>query len=162
MKNRRMNERGFSLIELMIVMIISAIAMISIAPAFMTERSFWAQGNRQAAAQRDAEMALRAIARVARQSNNYVINANQITFTTPAGCTRQFQTAGAANDQLQLVDNCIAPSETVTLIDGVRSDVTQFMTTSITTRLVQIQLRVTRENREHAQMQTQIFLCNAT
>ena len=154
------NERGFSLIELLITMIISSIAMMALAVPFMAERSMWATGRQQAAAQRDAQMALRTMARVAREGNNYVINANSITFTTPCG-TKVFQTAGNSSQQFEMVDNCAAPSQTVTLIDGTRSRVTQFNPTAVTTRLVQIQFQITNEGQENEQLQTQLFLRNA-
>lgn len=158
-----MNQRGLTLIELLITIIISTIALLGATAPFIAERSFWASGKRQTEAQRDAQMALRSMARFARQGNGYVPtgDGHSVTFNF-AGCNRQFQLAGANNDQLLMVDNCVAPPKNVTLIDGVRSKVTQLVFTNVTSKLVNIQLQVTRENRQNETLQTDLFLRNAT
>ena len=153
------NQQGVTLIELLIVMFLSIIALMAATTPFVGERSFWGTGSRQAEAQRSAQVVMRAIARVAREGTSYFILNNQITFTTPCG-TRVFQTAGNGNNQFQMVDNCVIPALTVTLIYGVKSKVTQFVPAQINTKLVDIQLQVKQENQQSEQLQTQIYLRN--
>lgn len=155
-KRSRTNERGVTLIELIIVVLISAIALLGAVTPFVGERSFWGTGRRQVEAQRSAQLVMRAIARVARQSSSYLPAANQITFNTPCGPV-VFQTAGSANDQFQKID---CTGQTITLIDGVRSAVTQFTATFITLKLIDIQVQITEENQQSEILQTQIFLRN--
>ena len=160
------NQRGFSLLELLIAMIISSIALLGAAAPFIAERSFWASGKRQVEAQRDAQMALRSMARFARQGNGYVIGGSSgnvtIVFTRPSGnvCFEGGPTFN--NGQLRRFDGtCGSPAPTI-LIDGVRSKVTQLVFTSVTTnKLVNIQLQVTRENQQNETLQTDLFLRNA-
>ena len=155
------NQQGVTLIELLIVMFLSLIALMAASTPFVGERSFWGTGTRQAEAQRSAQVALRAIARVAREGSSVdtPIPANQITFNTPCG-KRTFQTAGNGNNQFQMVDNCVLPALTVTLIDGVKSKVIQFTPTLINAKLVDIQLQVKQENQQSEQLQTQLYLRN--
>ena len=82
-----MNRRGVTLIELLITIIIGAIAMLALAVPFSAERIFWLRGDTQAEAQRDAQLALRAMARVGRQSSCYeIVGNNQITlYAGPRG-----------------------------------------------------------------------------
>lgn len=154
-------QKGVTLIELILAMIISLIAMMATATLFVEERSLWAKGFRETEAQRDAQLVLDTIARAARQSNGYVIAGNRITFTSTCG-TQTFQTAGVSGDQFELIDNCAVPSQTLTLIDGVRSRVSQFVGTSINSKLIDLRLEVTRENQQREFLQTQVFLRNAS
>ncbi len=151
------NERGFSLIELLVTMIIASIALFATAVPLMAERSFWQRGKRQVEAQRDAHLMMRAVARAARQSNDSNVTGNVLTLTAACG-THTFQTAGS---QFQITNNCVVPSETTTLIDGTKSVVTQFVPTIISSKIVKIELQITRENRATEQLETQIFLRNA-
>ena len=159
---RHFNERGVTLVELMVTMVLGTIVLLAAVMPFIAERSFWATGRRQAEAQRDAQMALRAMARTARQGQGYTVNGTSDLLTLNfTGCNRQFQRSGAANEKLLLVDNCVAPATTQTLIDGTKSRVTQLAFTAVTSKLVTIQLQVTHENQRNETMQTNLFLRNA-
>ncbi len=63
------NQKGVTLIEILIVAIIGAIALIALAVPFMAERRFSGLGKSQIEAQRDAQLVTRAIARIARESS---------------------------------------------------------------------------------------------
>lgn len=156
-----MNQKGFTLVELMMVVAITAIALVAASMPFMMEQSFWRTGRQRTAAQQDAQMVMRAIARTARTGTGYVVGQGNtsVTFNLP-GCNRVFQLFNG--NQLQVVDNCVAPPETKTLIDGGLSDVTQFVVTPIVpNRLVEIQVEVTQGTQERELLRTQIFLRNA-
>ena len=154
-------RRGFTLIELLIAMLISGIAFFGLVVPFVGERSFWMSGSRQTEAQRDAQIGLRAMARVARESSLYTVNgAGDITFTTGCG-THRFQGGPTFGSQLRLIDGC-AGGATRVLIDGGRSQVTTFTVTAVNSRLVRIQLVVTHQNQGVEQMETELFLRNAT
>ena len=60
------SRKGVTLIELLVTIVIGSIAMMALSVPFMSERIFWLSGDAQAESQRDAQMALRAMARVAR------------------------------------------------------------------------------------------------
>ena len=153
------HHRGFTFIEMIIAIVISTIAMMALAAPFMAERRFWLSGTAQSESQRDAQVVLRAIARKVRESTSYNVGTN--TFNVPCG-TCQFRLAGASNNQLQMVDNCTWPITTTTWIDGNRSQVTNFTITPVNSRLVQVQLSVTYNNRESESLTTEMYLRNAT
>ena len=166
------NQRGVTLLELLIVIIISVILVLTAMVPFVAERLFWGRGRRRVESQQDAQIVMRAIERVARGSKNYTYpvggNPNRIDFTDTAGCTRQVQLAGASNTQLQLVNNCVSPTPPpLTLIDGNRSRVTNWVITPVNTKLVTIQLRVahrllaTDPREENETLVTEFFLRNA-
>ena len=67
-----MNRRGVTLIEMLIALVISAIAMMALAVPLIAERAMVGSGKAQTEAQRDAEMVLRAIARAALGSDQYI------------------------------------------------------------------------------------------
>ena len=151
--------------ELLVILVIGSIAMMALAAPFSAERSLWGTGKRQTEAQRDAQIALRAIARVAHESSAYAIAGNAITFTAPCG-PRQFSLV--SGNQLRFTDNC-PPAKTLTLIDGLRSQVANFtLTPVITNRLVRIQLQVTNRLRTTDTQQrselliTELYLRNAS
>ena len=157
-----MNKRGTTLVELLIAMIISAIAILAIAAPFMAERSFWARGKRRVEAQRDAQMVMRAIAHVARPSTGCdAHNPAELscTSTSVSHCETLFQTSGA---QFQMIDGCQLPAKTITLIDGIKSAVTKFATAPIIgNKVVKVELEITREGKEKALLVTQVFARNA-
>lgn len=160
---RHFHERGVTLVELMVTMVLGAIVLLAAVMPFIAERSFWAAGRRQAEAQRDAQMAMRALAHMARQGQGYAVAPTGDSITVNfTGCNRQFQRGGADPHQLLMVDNCVAPSKTTTLIDGVKSQVTQLVFTPVVAnKLVTIQLQVTHENQKNETLQTNLFLRNA-
>ena len=163
-------KRGVTLIELLLTLVISSIAFLALVVPFVAERSFWGAGRAQTEAQRDAQMALRAIARVARGSGSYAIDADArgITFyEDPAKtvCRAYFDgdpSVGAGF--LDMVDRCGA-GPTATLIDGnpAQSRVTDLLITEVVPdRLVNIQLGVTHNDREDEFLETELFLRNAS
>ena len=166
-----MIRRGVTLIELIMTMVIGAIAFFALSVPFVAERSLWGSGTRQTEAQRDAQVILRAIARTARQSGYYQITgaagSNTITFydKPPAqggvirGC---FRGGVAFGNQFQM-DSTACSAASPALVDGVQSRVATFSITPIGTKLVNVQLRVTRlGGQENEQIRSQLFLRNAS
>ena len=174
-----MNRRGVTLIELLITLMISSIAMMALAIPFVTERAMALSGKAQAESQRDAEMVMRAIARVARESNIYTpfilqtLNA-EISFNNlfgPGSCFKGGPNFnfGGFNGALVVAEACVggALSAPRVLIDGNRSNVEEFSVTPITNKLVRVTLRVSHQpivggpRQEDEVLETEIFLRNA-
>ena len=156
-----MTRRGVTLIELLITVVIGAIAFFALAMPLIAERSFSASGRRQAEAQRDAQMALRAMARVTREGSAY--NPATNAFTVPCG-TVTFEAHGDGSFHRH---GCLGDA---TLIDGSigRSKVTSFTVTPvIANKLVQIaltvthQLRATNPTTRSETLVTNLYLRNA-
>ena len=174
--NRRQSRRGVTLIEVLIAVVISAIAMFALVPPFLAEGNLFRKGKRQTEAQRDAQMALRAMARVGRSGLEApVIGSNRVGFTVP--CTLFGVGAPltarvvflSSNGQLQMTNFCLGSGVTSTLIDGTRSRVTSFTSTAIIpNKLVHVQLQVTHSltatdpQSELETLDTELFLRNAT
>lgn len=158
-------QKGASLIELMITVIIGAIAMMALAVPFIAERSFESSGRRQAEAQRDAQMAMRSMSRAARDSSGYTItagaNSTKIDFVRPCGAM-SFEGGPTFNGgQIRWVDACVSPSNTIILIDGVRSRVTALTATAVSPKLIRLNLGVTYQNQQSELLETDVFLRNA-
>ena len=167
-----MNRHGVTLIELLITVVIGSIAMLAMVVPFSSERIFWLRGETQAEAQRDSQLVLRAMARVARQSSCYdLVGANQVTlYSGPRAGT----CTGAVNGCFQSVGSQFVGypgacgASPLTLVDGTRSQVTSLSITrpiAGSDRIIQVQIGVThfkgtRQNSE--QLATRIFLRNAT
>ena len=148
-----MNRHGVTLIELMMTMVIGAIAFFALSVPFTAERTFWGAGNRQTEAQRDAQMVLRTIARTGRQSTGY--NAALARFNVACGT----ESYAATNGQLTLTK---CAGGTVTLIDGVKSRVAAFSITPVGTKLVDVRIQITRQGGvENEDLRSQIFMRNA-
>ena len=162
-----MNRRGVNLIELLIAIVISTISFFSIALPFVTERSFARQGRRQVEAQRDAQVAMRAIARAGRDGTAY-------DFDSPPNPAVKFHKASCSTGtvnfvgdlstgKLFLIDECAAPPATVVLIDGVRSQLTDMVVTSLVpNKLVRVRLEVTYQGEKVEVLETELFLRNAS
>lgn len=175
--------RGLTLIELLIVIIISSISLMALSVPFVAQRVFSISGNNQTESQRDAQLVLRAMARAGRECNAYTWPAPGF----PAGATN-LEFKGCPNDQIYPVGNrcfsggpafsggkltltfgnCQTPS-TRTLIDGVRSKVAEFtLTQVIPNKLVRVRLQVTHQPTatssrvESEVLETDLFLRNAT
>ncbi len=161
------NNRGFTFIELIITIVISAIAMMALSAPFVAERRSWLLGTAQSESQRDAQLGLRAIARKARQggfgSPTYTISQGgaQFGFNTPGGGAC-FQGGLAFGNQLRMFSTSNCGGASTILIDGNRSQVTNFTITAINSRLVQVRLDVTYNNSENESLITEILLRNAT
>lgn len=164
------NQKGVTLIEILIVAIIGAIALIALAVPFMAERRFSGLGKSQVEAQRDAQLVTRAIARIARESSVFSITGSAgdqtLVFTTPCGSVSfrggsAFNNGGPNTGQLIRTDNCVAPAATSVLIDGVRSKVTNFTATSVTlNKMVDLQIDIQYQNQRSELLQTRIYLRN--
>ena len=169
-----MNRSAVTLIELLITIVIGSIAMLALAVPFSAERIFWLSGRARTEAQRDAQLALRAMARVARQSACYEIVGDQVTFyagartggncpaATVSGCFRR------SGNQFESYSGtlCTGVSPTL-LIDGGRSQVTalSIIRPAAGDRLVQAQLTVRHtagSQQQTEQLLTELYLRNAT
>src|SRR3989338_5700928 len=138
-----MSRRGVTLLELLIATVISAIAMFALVPPFLAEGNLFRQGQRQTEAQRYAQLAMRAMARVARESARCEIDLPYIKFYNQqvGGCSIDF---GSVGGRFEIVDSCAFPPTASDLIDGARSKVVAFVPSEVVDdRLVHIQLRVT-------------------
>jgi len=178
------HSRGVTLIELLMVVIIASIGMFALVPPLLAEGQLFRKGKRQTEAQRDAQIALRAIARVARESTGYELQVSTpgytvIRFFRPSGtvqCFRGGTSPPPPNAPFSLIVGPACefhPSHTV-LIDGVRSRVQTFAVTPVPpapSSLFRIQLNVSHRLRgdpnpdpfsEVEQLETEIFLRNAT
>lgn len=161
-------RNGVTLIELLLAVVIGAIAFFPLTVPFVSERSFTGAGRRQAEAQRDAQMALRAIARAARQGTNPSPapgnTSDTFTFQLPLpscpGAEVRFDGGPSLNGTLQMTDGC--SNRTALLIDGVRSRVTNLVFTGVTNRLVRVGIDVTYEGQQTERLETELFLRNAT
>lgn len=162
-----MTRHGVTLIEVLITLVIGSIAMFALAAPFVAERSFWGTGQRQTEAQRDAQLALRAIARAIREGSTPSLAPGNppdatLTFNVPCGAgvaNVTFSGGPSFGGQLQMIDSC--SGVTSTLIDGVRSRVTDLLFTGVSTKLVRVQIDVTHQNQEHEFLVTELFLRNA-
>lgn len=169
-----MSRRGVTLVELLMVAVISSIGFVALALPFAAERSMWGNGKRQSEAQRDAQMALRAIARVARESLAYSVvnpgpNQGAVGFDQPGGATGiDTCVRGGPSDNFQLTvrPSCNGAISQV-LIDGVRSRIASFRVVPVVPNqqlrielLVRHRLRQndTRENEEL--LITEVYLRN--
>ena len=170
-----MNRRAVTLIELLITIVIGSIAMFALAVPFSAERIFWLSGRARTEAQRDAQLALRAMARVARQSACYdIVGADQVTLY--AGPRVGLACTGATNGCFRRVGNqfesysgtlCTGVSPAL-VIDGGRSQVTALSiirSAAGSDRLVQAQLTVRNtagSQQQTEQLLTELYLRNAT
>ena len=164
-----MNRRGLTLIELMITLVITGIALSTIVIPFVAERAFWKVGERKAEAQRSTQVVFRGIAHYGRGASQFsILNTgtfNSVTLIPVSGSNVTFQGgplyssgAGQPTGQLVMRDT----STTGILIDGVRSKVTNFTVTSIiSNKLVRLHLEVQHENQQNEILETEVFLRNA-
>ncbi len=161
--------RGVTLIELMITTVIGSIAFMALAVPFVAERRFWVTGNAQVEAQRDAQMAMRAIGVVARESGDYRILDSggnvRLRFELPCG-NKEFRRGPAFNGgQLEFRNISCPPSEgppSSILIDGVRSRVTELtFTPVIDDKLVHVRLVVAHQNLADEVLETDFYLRNS-
>ena len=153
---------GVTLIELLIVIILSSITVLAMAVPFVMERQFWAQGRSQTESQRDAQLALRGIARVARESGCYLIDGDGsgVTFYTDDTCATctAYVDGDIGAGTLTIARNCGAP---YAVIDGVRSSVFGFAVNAVTASEVSFQIDVQHQNRNDETLVTEIYLRNA-
>ncbi len=188
--SRRNSRRGVTLIELLMAVVIGAIAMFALVPSFVAERVFWGNTQRQTEAQRDGQMGMRAIARTGREGTAYTfttttfgLNANsKIAFNLPPGapsasvCFAGGTPAGngvGAGELWVSSKPCVAVLDIGTgiqLIDGIRSKVTNFTVTQVVpNKLVRVHLEVTHilrttDTRTPGKeiLETDLFLRNGT
>ena len=173
-------NRGFTLVEMLVVVVISAISLMALSVPFVGGRVYALSGNNQAEAQRDAQMVLRAMARAGRECKQYSLpvgfppGATNLSFDNcpvdpiyPAG-SRCFVGTPSTGTMILTSPNCQTPSTKV-LINGVRSKVTAFTVTPIVAnKVVNIKLTVTHQptatssRKETEVLETDLFLRNAT
>lgn len=169
--NKRCSDQGATLVEVLVALVIGVIVLLALAVPYASESSFWNVGNRQAEAQRDADVVLRSISKIARQCNSFTPGGSAgdvtITFVPPTGPSVCFE--GGASYPTVLnggqfhwkTGSCTSPTSTVTLIDGVASKVTNFSaTTIVSNKLVKINLTILNKNQQTEIMEKQIFLRN--
>ncbi len=166
-------RRGVTLIELLIALVISGIAMMAIAMPFVAERAFWRHGMQQTQAQRDAQLAMRAIARAARGSTGYTISSSgpskaKITFATSQVCAgnNQIFDGGPNVGSGALTSQCGSNAAQYLINrpgDQTGSKVTElrFQSASTSNR-VHIIITVTTKNNESERLETDVYLRNAT
>ena len=156
---------GVTLIELLVTVIIGSIAFFALAIPFVAERSFSSAGRRQVEAQRDAQLAMRLIARRGRESGGYTVDfgGSGVTFLEPEGgtCDSHIQGGPAIGGRLELDDGCTG-GPTAILIDGIRSQVTDFLVEGLSFNLIRVRITVTHENQRDELVETEILLRNAT
>lgn len=175
-----LTRRGVTLIELLMTIVIGSIAMFSLAPVLIAEGQLFRKGKRQTEAQRDAQMALRAMAWSGRESNgcNITIAPNSIrvefTKTDESGipvreCFDGRPTSQTGNGQLSFNPGCEVFGGGVVLIDGVRSRLVEMTATeTINNRLLNLhvlvshRLRTTDPYQEDEILDTELFLRNGT
>ena len=167
------NDRGFTLVELLITALISIIVLFAMWVPFVAENSFWNRGTSQVNAQRDAQLVLNRIARSARESTSFTPSTpaaghNRLVLNQPCGPVTFDGGPGFNGGQLQITDGCAVPPLIFTLIDNVRSRVTNFTPTPVgaSNKLVNIQLSVLHTNRNNTYrntetLQTELHLRNA-
>ena len=161
-----MNQRGVTLIEVLMTVVIGVIAFFPLAMPFVAERGFSITGENQTEAQRDAQVVLRAMAGVARESSAYAYDASvpeRIVFTTP-GCAGSVIFELHGGGELHWHD---CGGNTFALIDGVRSQVTNLtFTPVVANKLVRVSLTVVHSRsaggpRAQAEvLETELFLRN--
>lgn len=164
------NQRGVTLLELLIVMIIGVIVLLALAIPLVSSYSLLSAGKRQTESQRDAQLVTRAIAFAAREAKSYLITGDStnrtITFTVPTvsgTCTVAFQGGPAFNGgQLSVNNQCLVTPWNATLINGSKSKVIDpDIFTVVSSDLVKIRLNVEYENQRNELLETEIFLRNA-
>jgi Tfp pilus assembly protein PilV len=155
-----MDQRGTTLVEVLIAVLIGAIAFYAIAVPFYTERSFTVAGRRQAEAQRQAHLIFRSMSLMARESESYSIDATsgRLTFTRACG-SAYFEKDN--NGKFDFHDGCSANPERE-LIDGTLTKVVDFTSTPVSPNLVRVNLEVLHKNQRTEKLQTQIFLRNVS
>jgi type II secretory pathway pseudopilin PulG len=151
------SRAGITFIEVLITIIISAIAVLAAGTPLVAERTFWSAGKRQTDAQRDAQLVLRAIARAARESASFQIVGNAVTFHSgipPAApnCTAAF-TWSPGTGQLITQRPCSAGPITLS------TDVASFLPQQIQSNLVQISVQVVKGQQSEL-LVTDLFLRN--
>src|SRR3989338_3702824 len=150
----RMNRRGVTLIEVLMVIVISAIAMFALVPPFLAEGSLFRKGKRQTEAQRDAQMALRSMARFGRESTGYSLppapTSVTVRFTPPVGgdnCFIGTPISQGGNGQFVFNPGC-GDGQLILLIDGVRSRLEEMTATAIVpNKLLRVRLVVSHRLR---------------
>jgi prepilin-type N-terminal cleavage/methylation domain-containing protein len=158
-----MNARGVTLVEVLITVIISSIALLAMAVPFVAERSFWATGQRQTEAQRDAQLIMRALTRVARESGSFAIDADGAGvrfYLDPnrTDCRAYFRGGPAFSGRFERYERCGA--EPTVLIEG-QSRLRAIVFEPVDWNLVRVRVDVTRQNREDERLETDLYLRNA-
>ena len=178
------SQRGVTLIEVLMVVVISAIAMFALVPPFIAEGSLFRKGKRQTEAQRDAQMALRAMARVGRESTDCVVSSPiptnvVVRFAPPVGgggddCFIGKPISQGGNGSLILQQGCGTEGQIIliegTTLQGRRSWLEEMTAEEIVNNqllrvrlVVSHRLRATTDPHEEDEiLETTLFLRNGT
>lgn len=164
----KLDQSGMTVIEMMIAIAVALIMMFAMAMPYSAEKLFWRQGEKQTAAQRDAQLIMRTIALAARESRGVTVTQpagghTQVIFDKPCGASGFANVIfdGGPNfngGAFQETNHC--SGATATMIDGVRSEVLAFDANVIGTNLVKISVDVLNENLKQEQLTTQLYLRN--
>lgn len=180
-----MNRRGVTLIELLMTIIIGSIAVLAMWPPFVAERLLWNKGKRQTEAQRDAQMALRSMARFGRESRECTCTPSSsppgsadacstgnrivVRFRYPSSSPNCFigrPSSQGGSGEFFFNPGCL-DGDGILLIDGVRSRLEEMTATEVVdNRTLQIHLRVSHQLRttdtrqEDEVLDTTLFLRN--
>ena len=151
------SSAGVTIVELLMAIIISSIAFMALAVPFVSERTFWIAGKAQTESQRSAQVVLRAIARVARESKRLEPGKGFLTPTCGAG--KEFSWVG---EEIQFTDRC-SGGPAVTIATGV----TEFNLEQVVLNnrfRVRVHIRVRQLNRpnEDEILDTEIYLRNGS
>ena len=156
--------RGVTIVELLIVILISGMVYLAATVPFAAQSTLRTTGNARAESQRDAQAALTMLARLAHQGSgpNLAVGAaptNTLTFTTVcAGGGTAPVTASINANRFQLVNNCTAVTSVAN--DGARSQTTALTFTRPSAKLIQVALTVVYNNRAQETLTTNLFLRN--
>ena len=160
-------SRGFTLTEILMTFVITSVMMVAFTAPFMAERIFLREGNQQMEAQRDAELVLHAITRVARECKDAEVTApasgqTQITLSCPLDTTPvTWAPVVFLGGQMQRTDQRVSPARTILLINGIKSKV-QVFTASFANQILYLQVQVNNQDFGSETLETRIFLRNAT
>jgi prepilin-type N-terminal cleavage/methylation domain-containing protein len=147
---------GVTLIEVLVTIIIGSIAMLAMAGPFVIERSMWSSGRDKTTAQREAQLALRAIGSLARESGRYEVAVKELKLYSPDKLNCQAAFAWDSVQQSMLWKRpCGAAGNAL-----IKSGVTGFSVQAINNQLFGVQIQVQSGN-EQETLVTEFFLRNA-
>jgi prepilin-type N-terminal cleavage/methylation domain-containing protein len=157
-----MSRRGITLVEVLITVVIGSIALCAMALPFVAERSFWATGQRQTEAQRDAHLVMRAISRAAQESGSVALDpdgAGARFFLDPnrTVCQAYFRGGFAGSGRFEWYPRC-GRQPTVLLDDDSRLRTLAFE--PVSRNLLRVRVEVTRKDREDERLETDFYLRN--
>jgi prepilin-type N-terminal cleavage/methylation domain-containing protein len=158
LKRKLHSQAGFTLIEILMTLIITTIALIAVSGPFMAERRFWSNGMKKAMAQRDAHMILRAMEQSVRESEGFTVTefGDSDTLTLTGTCAPVFTGGPSLSGKLNKTD-C---NGSLDLVEGARSMVTEFNVSSVVAdKLVNVRIHVVSDLMDEV-LETQMYVRN--